>query len=591
MSKEIIKKVNVEAGVNSGFLENTLTTDISVLESILDLIDNSIDAARDMLLNNNVDLDAYHLPKSYSGYSVHLRLGEKSIGILDNCGGIDEKTLKTRAFKIADVSSHKFGIGHYGIGLKRALLKFGKVYGMASDNGQSLIKMRFNSSMIGMGNIEGLVYNPTGKYKTLFIVSNIKSEVRMDIEREDWFNHAIGVLELRYAIYIQKGFKISISSSYLKKYKKIEGYIPLVRKDCAIKPVKEYKNIDGVNVYIDSGVHEKYYFSSEPGHNVANNTALTSQFGLYYVCNDRVIVGASKAKEYGWKTGAWHSEYNGFVAVVRYVSEDSTKMPWNTIKTSLRVETSIFLETKEIVQDIADQYKASARKIFHKPKNSIPANPPVEISGGKVNVGARPTAKTPGKKTPINIRANAADRNSKLHINNWDTLLPEDFPCSSSDHVLDAFIIEATKIRLSDTSCASVFLLRAILEKTLRTFIQVSGNYERLKKEYFEKVDKENVKNGKTPASEEFKDFQGLTLDMMLKWLSQRNVAVEIFGSQRAALSVAVKNASTYQQKINGVVHGNSAFDESQARNVRNEIYQLLLFCVERIYEIKVKSQ
>lgn len=90
MSKQIIKTIEIHAGVSPGYLENTLTTDISVLESIFDLIDNSIDAARDHLLSKNFEVDKFGLPKDYSGYNISIRLSEKSISILDNCLGIEE---------------------------------------------------------------------------------------------------------------------------------------------------------------------------------------------------------------------------------------------------------------------------------------------------------------------------------------------------------------------------------------------------------------------------------------------------------------------------------------------------------------------
>lgn len=136
MSKPIIKTIEVQAGVNPSYLEDTMTTDIGVLESIFDLIDNSIDAARDHLFLQKYETDKYGLPKDYSDYSISIRLGEKSISILDNCLGMEETTLTQKAFKTADTSNHKYGIGHYGLGLKRALLKFGTRYAMSSDNGE-----------------------------------------------------------------------------------------------------------------------------------------------------------------------------------------------------------------------------------------------------------------------------------------------------------------------------------------------------------------------------------------------------------------------------------------------------------------------
>ncbi|MDD5544881.1 MAG: ATP-binding protein [Acidobacteriia bacterium] len=582
MAKNLLREVDVQASVNPNFLESTLTTDISVLESILDLIDNSIDAARDQLLENGVGLDKYGLPNDYSDFKIHIRLGQQSICILDNCGGIDEDTLKTRALRIADPWTHKFGIGHYGIGLKRALLKFGKDYAMSSDDGHVAIKMRFGIQMIGNNSIVGNVYETAGKRNTLFIVSRIKPEVIKDIERDEWFESAVEVLKIRYAVYTSKGLKISISSSYFERFERIRGYIPSLRKDCAIKADKDLLDIDGVRAFIDYGVHEKYYFRSEENHSRAANRDLTQEFGLYFVCNDRVIVFASKAKDYGWKPGAWHSEYNGFVAIVRFVSEDSTKIPWNTIKTAMRTENALFMRVKVNLQHFADTYRADARRLFHKNKNKCGLTSSVK-NGNQSSAGTSHGAATNTATSQSQQGQASAGANPNLHIQTWETLLPPEFPCTSNEYILDSFIIEATRVKLRSAPIACIMLLRSILEKSIKAFIISSGEYQAVKDRYFEKIDQDNRRKNKDPLSEEYKNHQTLTLEMMLGWLNDKDIAVEVFGAERPKLALATKNASKHTKKMNGLVHGIDAIDEGQAREIRNEIYALIAFCVQKV--------
>lgn len=588
MEKNLLREVDVQASVNPYFLEGTLTTDISVLESLLDLIDNSIDAARDLILDNGVGFDKYGLPDSYSGFKINIRLSQKSICIIDNCGGIDEETLKTRALKIADRSTHKFGIGHYGIGLKRALLKFGKNYAMSTDDGHTAIKMKFGSQMIGNNSITGKVFETDGRRYTLFVVSKIKPDVIKDIERDEWFDSAVEILRVRYAAYTSKGLKISISNPYLKRFECIQGYIPSLRKDCAIKANKAFMEIDGVRAFIDYGVHEKYYFKSEKNHSVSANADLTPHFGLYFICNDRVIVSASKAREHGWKPGAWHSEYNGFVAIVRFVSEDPTKIPWNTVKTALRTESELFMCVKRDLQGFADKYRREARKIFHKPKgkgagtscaNNSAQSPAATGNGAKADAANH---------QPPQAQASAG-ANSNLHIQNWETLLPPEFPCTSHEYILNSFIIEATRMTICSAPIACVMLLRSILEKSLRAFIVNSGWFQAVKNHYFEKVDQDNLRKNKTPLTEEYKKRQTLSLEMMLGWLNDNSVAVEVFGAERQKLALATKNASKHAKKMNGLVHGIDAIDEGQAREIRNEIYALLIFCVQSIAPLDSK--
>ncbi len=65
------KKENVviNTGIDPLFLAETLTTDIELTDALFDLIDNSIDAARDkLLLQPDLKYDNYGLPADYSGY-------------------------------------------------------------------------------------------------------------------------------------------------------------------------------------------------------------------------------------------------------------------------------------------------------------------------------------------------------------------------------------------------------------------------------------------------------------------------------------------------------------------------------------------
>ncbi|MGR3807786.1 hypothetical protein [Pasteurella testudinis] len=159
--------------------------------------------------------------------------------------------------------------------------------------------------------------------------------------------------------------------------------------------------------------------------------------------------------------------------------------------------------------------------------------------------------------------------------------MPGDFPISK-DSVLNAFITEAVVLKISAAPCASAMLLRSVLEKTLIVFIKKTGNYQSVK-DYFYSTSEGQKKN----HTEEQKKHQGIDLSMMLNWLKQNNVALDIFGiEEKAQLSLAARKASKHTQKLNGVVHGIDFVDDKQVSNIRNEIYPLLEFCVAEVSKI-----
>lgn len=582
MVKEVIKTIEIHSGVSPDFLENTLTPDITVLESLFDLIDNSIDAARNHLISNNFEKDRFGLPDNYSNYMISIRLSKNSISILDNCLGIEEENLTNRVFMTADISNHKFGIGHYGLGLKRALLKFGNKYAMSSDNGKIAFKLRFDTAMIaGNKSFKANAYNSSGYRKTLFIVSDIKTEIAYEISSKDWFENAVKKLSIRYAEYITKGLKLNISNNIHAEFKNIIGALPKLREDAKYKPIIEHIKIDGVDVFIEAGIHKLYHFPIEGDkYSISENKKITDDFGLYFVCNDRIIVSSSTEKEHGWKT-KWHSEYNGFVCIVRFVSEDSGKMPWNTLKTALKTDSSMFVKVRNKIQPIADAYRRDVKKIYlNKSQNGSSEEDDTNFSktaNSTSSTNNTADANSIGnKKAPKNIAHEDARKQKTSHVRDWSTVLPEHFPVSNND-ILDAYIIEAKNLKLYDAPCASAMLLRSLLEKSLKEFIIKSNNYRAVKDYYY------NTSEGKKKNHTEIeKNHQEIASAMIFPWLLQSDIAIQVFGIQeKQRMTIACKKASTHTKKLNGIVHGNEFIDNMQISNIRNEIYPLLDFCVK----------
>lgn len=584
MTGSLIKTINVKTGINSHYLENTLTTDISVLESIFDLIDNSIDAARDHIVSRSFEKDVYGLPCDYSDYKIIIRLGINSISILDNCLGMDERTLTSHAFKTADTSNHKYGIGHYGLGLKRALLKFGGKFAMSSDNGNVAFKMRFDNEVFsGEKELTASVYESTGRRKTLFVVSNIKPSVQYEVRGIAWFENAIKLLKTRYAAYTEKGLQITILNAHLGQIERADGTIPSIRSDSKFKPISRPLEIEGVSIFIDSGVHGKYYFPTEKPYALVVNKTLTDEFGLYFICNDRVIVSSSTATEHGWKT-KWHSEYNGFVCIVRFVSEDPQKIPWNTLKTALKTDGSLFVAVRDELQPIATSYRNSVKRLYPAKKRKASQSKPDLATSEKLgDTGDREANDSPSSssvsasnRVVAEKSKPAASKNQHMHPKNWDTVLPPEFPVASGDPVLNAFIIESAAMHCDAMPCASALLLRSTLERALRQFIQKSGNFESVKSHFYS-----SSEGMKKNHSEEYKKAQGLDLAMMLSWLCDEKVALNVFGvEEKPRTWLAAKNAKQHAKKLNGVAHGIEFVDAAQFRAIRNEIYPLLKFCV-----------
>jgi len=473
--EEPIKTFEIDTGVSPDFLEAALTQDVTTLEALFDLVDNSIDAARDVLLKENTSKGRDGLPESYAGYKIHIRIDKNSVRIVDNCSGIDEITLANRALYTAKPSSHEYGIGQYGIGLKRSLLKMGTDFALSVDNGKALCKANFNNKNIG-GNLDNKVYaseyNSKNRVKSLFSVSNLKPEISNDLHDTRWFDNAARQFSLRYGIYLIKGLEIILHNVVNSRFLRVEGIAPELRTDSKFEPQRKRVNFDGVEVIIESGIHSDYVFPSEPGHDLSKNRALTDFFGIYFSCNDRVIVSATTEKVYGW-AAKWHSEYNGFVCWVRFVSKDPSKLPWNTSKTALRTDSSLFLKVRDELQPIADHYRSEIKKRY----SNKSVDPTPNLTSKPKPTGKPTPAPKPKKPKPRPHVSLPRDRDIFIDWNTCETIVPESR--SKEYHIF----VEMCRLSSKQIPIACVVMLRVFLETTIKqTSLSMNLSWQNLSK-------------------------------------------------------------------------------------------------------------
>jgi hypothetical protein len=114
----------IDASPTKEFFISMLVKDIELMDAIADLVDNSIDGARGVKINND-----------YAGLYVRIEIEASHFKIDDNCGGFSVEKAQKYAFKFgrpleADVLPGS--IGRFGVGMKRAIFKLGKKFNITS---------------------------------------------------------------------------------------------------------------------------------------------------------------------------------------------------------------------------------------------------------------------------------------------------------------------------------------------------------------------------------------------------------------------------------------------------------------------------
>ena len=122
-------KDTIQAAPTKNFFVNMLTRDIELEDAILDLLDNCTDGIQRALQKRDGD-DRFD---SYDGFKANVTIEKGYFKIEDNCGGISIDRAKNFAFRMgrpteaSDLDDDLYTIGTYGIGMKRAIFKMGRL--------------------------------------------------------------------------------------------------------------------------------------------------------------------------------------------------------------------------------------------------------------------------------------------------------------------------------------------------------------------------------------------------------------------------------------------------------------------------------
>lgn len=368
------------------------TTDISAEECIYDLIDNSVDAARQEIQTSIHDQDEYGLPSSYKGYKVQVDISSTKVTITDNCKGVSKADFENSTFIIGQRSVSDYSIGFYGIGLKRALLKLGNKYSIVSDDGKHKITFNADRKTLSQSTKKAKAQlSKTSKTHSVQIhIEKLDIEIKQILSNKNWRAELKEKISRRYGIFINKGLSLKIDGQILK------GIVPKIRKKGPVPLFKDsMSDVAGVDIYIQTGSHIKYKMRHETGFSQASNTKLTPEFGWYVVCNDRIMIVADKSKSIGL-TSNWHSEYNGFIGWVYFIAKDASDLPWNTKKTQIVMESPSFMKAKGLLQAYTDDWKKKNKAARPKKPTPKPQPRPPSITPG----GGKPKPKPKPKPIP-----------------------------------------------------------------------------------------------------------------------------------------------------------------------------------------------
>ena len=307
----------VDASPTKEFFVDMLTRDVRLTMAILDLIDNCIDGA----LRTRGD-------ESLEGLEVRIAFDKDQFTIRDNCGGIPLEIAKQYAFRFGRPSSApnvKNSVGRFGVGMKRALFKLGRLFEVATRTEKVSYRITIDvEKWLGRKDWDFSIVSMERPSEPLTAMETGTDITVMELNRDTirWFGqpynetNLVNEISRRHQHHIDNGLAISLNGISIPP-SQLE-FLVAVRP--VLRPAYRPYERNGVKVRLIAGVGK-----SDP-----------QEAGWYVYCNGRMVLYADRTRTTGWgeprMTPMFHNQYARFRGAAFFDSEDPRQLPWNTTK-------------------------------------------------------------------------------------------------------------------------------------------------------------------------------------------------------------------------------------------------------------------
>lgn len=344
----------INAGAEKRFFIEMLVKDIELLPAIVDLVDNSVDGARG--LHDDGDLN---------GQWVKIEVSHEEFVISDNSGGISVDIARHYAFRFGrakDFTGIKRSVGQFGVGMKRAIFKLGREFSVESTHSgtnnelESRFKLRvdvdewaaqdewtfqFNEVQEDIP-ITANDHNVVG---TRICVRQLHPSVAADLSDPAILQQLKVELRLRHQESIQLGLALYLNGEKLSASKPSLQVSTLIKPIYKVFPISTQAGTVDVKLYAGTvSPPSKVSASRNEDESQAENFQDPGDAGWYLFCNDRLLLVADRTPITGWGSpaAAYHPQYRHFRGFVYLSADDSSLLPWNTTKTAVDRDSEVF---------------------------------------------------------------------------------------------------------------------------------------------------------------------------------------------------------------------------------------------------------
>ena len=353
----------VHANPTKSFFVSMITRDITLEDSILDLIDNSIDGAWKSEGSRQIGLEH---DTNLAAYTVSISADPDHFSIVDNCGGMTFDDAVNHAFSFGRKSSQgigQCGIGVYGIGMKRAAFKIGRdirvtsTYIDAQETRQSFYVPIPVDTWLGDDDppwdFDIYEADHLDENGVKITIDDLTSAAKTSFDNPLFLQNLRRTIARDYSLHLHKGLNIILNDEI------VDGLTIELRESNEYAPMRLHYADDVENeevlVEIIGGM------AAPPPEDITPDGSLEgdARFGWYVSCNSRIVLAADKTIVSGWGTDGWpqwHRQYSGFIGIILFTAANPAALPLTTTKRSVDVTSDVFLRARTKMRDVTKQW-------------------------------------------------------------------------------------------------------------------------------------------------------------------------------------------------------------------------------------------
>ena len=349
-----MNQLTVAGRPSKTFFVDMITRDLTVEDALLDLIDNSLDEAVEQQRVNvmTVLTGGANRGKRFADASVDILIGDGRIEVRDNCGGISVEQARTSVFRFGnpDVRPAKGGLSVYGIGMKRAFFKMGRIIVVESSTDTERFRVDIDvHAWQEQGDEQDEDWNfqfteisehaePPDWQGTKITITELTSPVARRLESVSFAKELLARIASSYALFLEAGMRITVNKQ------PAESVLPEILTAKDMTPARKRFKVGKVDVLITAGVAPR---------------SDTRRHGWYVFCNGRMVLSADQSNVTGWGLNLpkWHTKFGHFVGMVYFRSEDVRDLPWRTTKQGVVVESHLY-------QQVLAEMQVQARPVL-----------------------------------------------------------------------------------------------------------------------------------------------------------------------------------------------------------------------------------